>query len=119
MDEEDDEETESAPQTTIDDDLAFWGLVPDRPVVRHERYFYLWPECVQMWIVFLRCRTQWRRRRVGDHDVLSGLDYPGCELVMERMRIRRRDRDLRFEELQAMEIAAVDESFKRAQRDRG
>lgn len=77
--------------------------MPDRPLTPAHRTFYLWPENVPAWSLFQACGTQWRQSMEG----ATGLDYPGCEVVMRRRRIPQRDRDRMFCLLQAMERGAL------------
>jgi hypothetical protein len=83
--------------------MAFWGLVPDGPVVPPRKVYCLWPENVPAWDLWMACRTQWHHGFNGP----TGLDYEGCEIVMRRRRIPPRKRDRLFALLQAMERGAL------------
>lgn len=88
--------------------MAAFGLVPEGPAVvagPPRRVFYLWPENLWMWELWLACRTQWHH---GAESEKTGLNYPGCEVVMRRRRVPHARRDRAFELLQAMELEALD-----------
>ncbi len=76
-------------------------LVDEEPPAQE---FWLWPENVDAWTLFLRCSTQWR----GNGMRREGLDYQGVEIVMQRTGVRRRLRQQRFSEIQAMETACLE-----------
>lgn len=92
--------------------MAFFGLVPDRPVREKQRVFYLWPENVPYWNLFLACHTQWNHGMDGR----TSLNYPGVEVVMQRKHIPPRKRDRAFALMQAMEVGAL--TGWREQRDK-
>lgn len=91
----------------LDEQFAFFGIgVSGDEVVASEPpapEFYLWPENVEAWALFLACSTQWR----GSGMQREGLDYEGVEVVMRRRHVRRRLRDRRFAEIQLMEMACL------------
>ena len=64
---------------------------------------WLWPENERTWRLWLQVQTQWR---VG-LDGKTGLDYAGVQACMELRRIPRRQRPRLFEQLHAMELAAL------------
>lgn len=79
-------------------------MLEDEPDLGKEPCFYLWPENVWMWQVFIACRTQWRSGFVG----ATGLDYAGVQTVFEKkLRIPRRKQDEAWRLLDAMEIGAL------------
>lgn len=83
--------------------MAAWGLYAEKPVLPEHEPFYLWPQNLDAWNLFMGVQTQWRIGLAGR----EGLHYPGVEIVMARRRVRRRLRDQRFAEIQAMERAAL------------
>lgn len=87
----------------VDEAAAAFGLVP---VFDQEptQPIYLWPENVESWNFFQACSTQWH---VGPGGAI-GMNYPGCEVVRDARRIRRKAWPQLFSELQAMERATLD-----------
>lgn len=83
--------------------MAVWGLYAEAPLVAPAQKFYLWPENVPYWDLFMACHTQWHHGMEGR----VSLNYPGVEVVMERRRIPLRKRNRAFELLQAMETGAL------------
>lgn len=86
----------------MDEALAAFGLVADRPAVRL-KVFWLWPENKPAFDVWQRLQTQWQ---VGPGGPV-GLLYPGVEVVMARCGYHRKRADRLFLELQHMENAAL------------
>jgi hypothetical protein len=68
-----------------------------------EPVFHLWPCNLPAWNFFHACGTQWRHGFEGP----TGLDYAGVEVVMERRRVPRRQRDKLWDLLIAMESGAL------------
>jgi hypothetical protein len=77
--------------------------VPDGPVVAPVPVFYLWPENVPAWQLWLACSTQWHHGFNGP----VAANYAGWEVVMQRRRIPVRQRDRMFALLQAMERGSL------------
>jgi hypothetical protein len=73
----------------LDTVAEVFGLDLEGAARRSARIFWLWPENVLAWNVFLACGTQWRHGFGGP----TGLDYSGVEHVMRQQRctpVRRR-----------------------------
>ena len=84
--------------------LAAFGLHLDGAVAgRLDDVAWLWPENERTWRLWLQVQTQWR---VG-LDGKTGLDYAGVQACMELRRIPRRQRPRLFEQMHAMELAAL------------
>lgn len=64
---------------------------------------YLWPENVLSWNLFQAMSTQWMVGMAG----ATGLSYPGVEVVMRKARVKRRDEERVFYEIQCMERATL------------
>jgi len=64
---------------------------------------YLWPENVSSWNLFQAVSTQWMVGMGG----ATGLSYPGVEAVMRKARVKRRDEERVFYEIQCMERATL------------
>ncbi|WP_119157431.1 DUF1799 domain-containing protein [Caldimonas tepidiphila] len=106
---------EPAPEDRIAAALAAVGLVAEGEVVRDEP-FYLWPEHVAALQLWNQVQTQWRVGLAGR----TGFDYPGIEVVMRRrFRLRGREADERFAELQIMERAALAEWARQREGGKG
>lgn len=78
----DDTNTAEKEQAQLGDAMAFFGLVPDRPIgpaASAGEVFYLWPENLPAWSLFMDCGTQWRSDASGSR---TGLDYQGVHIVM-------------------------------------
>jgi hypothetical protein len=90
----------------VTDALAAFGLRMQEgdTVLDDVQPFYLWPENVPSWELFLACSTQWREGFSGP----EGLAYEGVHHVMRAMRVRSKHWRQRWEDLQAMEFAALD-----------
>lgn len=75
--------------------------------------FWLWPESVPCWALWHLVQTQWRTGMAGP----TGLDYAGVEAVV-RMRRLAEEGDLPdlIEGLQTMEVAALDEWARQAEK---
>lgn len=76
----------------------------ETPILQEMHEFYLWPDNVPAWRLFMACATQWRSGMAGR----EGFDYTGVQIVMREHRIRPRLRRQRFGELQVMEAAALE-----------
>lgn len=87
----------------VDTALAVFGLMAEKPVLRQAEVFYLWPENLPAWQLFMACGTQWRAGGAGR----EGLDYGGVRVVMQMQRVRPRRQSQRFAEVQVMESAAL------------
>lgn len=80
------------------------ATLPDEP-----EEFEIWPENLQSLEVFLACSTQWNVHFSGK---AQGLNYPALEAVL-RMQGCMEQQQI-FEDLRAMEYAALDEFNKGA-----
>jgi len=96
------EETLAQELAEVDEALAAIGLVATAPVTELEE-FYLWPENVLAWNLFHAVSTQWM---VGVNGA-TGLNYQNVEVVMRKWRIKRRDEQRVFREIQVMERATL------------
>lgn len=87
------------------DALAAFGLRLEEGVSVGDdvQPFYLWPENVPSWELFLACSTQWREGFSGP----EGFDYAGVDHVMRALRVRSKHWRRRWEDLQAMELSAL------------
>lgn len=94
---------DAAQADQLDEQLAFWGI-PQGPVAPPSEVFYLWPENLPAWKLWLAVRTQWHHGFDGP----TGAIYQGWEIVMRRRRIPPRERDRYFALLQAMELGALE-----------
>lgn len=65
---------------------------------------YVWPCNLPTYNLWCRVQTQWRTGAMGGK---TGLDYTGVEFVMRQMGIKRQDRPEVFDQLQAMEVCAI------------
>jgi hypothetical protein len=82
--------------------------------LREPEEFYLWTDNLEAWTLFHACGTQWRVTEGQRY----ALDYPGCDIVMDRRRLRGRRRDRLFQQLQWMERACLEEWGKQRERER-
>lgn len=99
-----DEEDHVEIQEDLQADLAFFGLVPEEPLAPPAvDEFYLWPENVPAWDLWMGVQTQWRVG-VGGRE---GLDYAGVEVEMRMQRVRPNRRRRRWAELKVMERTAL------------
>ena len=93
------------PDAEVQKALAVFGLRLDGAVAgRLDDVVWLWPENLRAWRLWLQVQTQWR---VGFNGK-TGLDYAGVQACMELRRVPRRQRGRLFEQLHAMELAALD-----------
>lgn len=87
----------------------------DKPAAPESDVFWMLPESVPVWLLWMRLQTQWR---VGPMGHRIGLDYPGVELFLRAMGYghqRRRSFAKTLLDVQAMESAALSEWAKQAQ----
>ncbi len=96
------EEGQQQERSELDEALAGLGLFAEWPDQQIES-LYLWPENVPAWNLFQAVGTQW----VIGHGGAVGLSYPGVEVVMRKWRIKRRDEQRFFQEIQVMERATL------------
>ena len=89
----------------LDEQFAFFGLVPDRPALEPVKVFHLWPENVPVWALWNACAKQWDEGMDGR----IRLNLPGVEIVMQRTHVPRRKRDRFWSLLQVMETVALEE----------
>lgn len=107
------EQDHAKDQARLDEQYAFFGLVPDKPALPDLEPVYLWPENVASWNLFMDVQTQWRSNGVGN----TGLDYPSVHCVIDQHRVWRRRRRERFAEVQVMERACLEEWAEKARRE--
>jgi hypothetical protein len=69
----------------------------------------VWPENRQAAIVFMAMQTQWIAGGMG----FTGLNYAALDEVWRRLRVRRRERDAVFGDLQRIEVAALNTMHER------
>lgn len=109
------EQEHAQAQEGLDEQFAFFGLVPDRPALPALEPFYLWPENLEAWNLFQSVQTQWR----GIGMAREGLDYAGVHLVIgERRKWRVRRRQL-FTAVRIMEASALLAWAERAEENKG
>lgn len=99
---------EPKPAAKLEADLAGFGLYVGGGDLPVEMEFHLWPENCAVWGVWLAIQTQW----YTDNGVRTGLNYGGVRECMSFRSISKKDRPGYFEQLQAMEFAALDEWAK-------
>lgn len=96
--------------------LAAFGLhLADDPVCRRDDVAWLWPENERAWRFWLEVQTQWRTGFSGK----TGLDYAGVQACMALRHVPRRARTRLFEQIHAMELAALDVWRKARERSGG
>lgn len=86
-------EAEDRAEDSLNEQFTVLAVRPDGSVPMRDELcpFYLWPESLPVWQLFMAVQTQWRWR---DVDALAGLDYAGVETVIRqdpRWRKRRRE----------------------------
>jgi hypothetical protein len=84
--------------------LAFFGLQPDAPVLPEVEPFYLWPEHVEPYMLFASLRTQWRHGFAGP----TGLDYGAVLAHMAAARLPEQKFDWLYECVRIMEQGALE-----------
>lgn len=82
-------------------ELAAWGFKPSD--FDHE-YVEVWPENQPAFMLFQALRTQWRTGMGG----ATGLDYTAVFALMRERRIPAKQRQELFDDIQAMEDAALE-----------
>lgn len=97
------EQEHAQPEAEVNEALAFFGLVAEGPVLPRLEPFYLWPENLEAWDLFMAVQTQWR----GSGMAREGLDYAGVDIVMGQRRKWRLHRRRRLAEVQVMERACL------------
>lgn len=99
----------------LDEQFAFFGIRTEGPVDAPERLlpFYLFPENLPAWQLFMAVQTQWRGGMARE-----GLDYPGVHAVIDQRRSWRLRRRQRFAEIQVMERASLDAWAEQAADDK-
>lgn len=96
------EEDEELRRESADQAATAMGLRLRRAPVVCEA-LYLWPDNVRSWNLFQAMSTQWMVGMAGT----TGLSYPGVEVVMRKARVKRRDEERVFYEIQCMERATL------------
>jgi hypothetical protein len=100
-----DDERAASPEVEIDRALALLGLYVEGGISLDSDEFWLWPENEQAFLFWLSIQTQWQVGMAGP----TGLNYQGVEICMRRRPVPPRERNQLFEQVQAMERAALDE----------
>lgn len=72
-----------------------------------DQTFVVWPQNWRTVLLFLKLQTQWRRLPDG---ALDGLRWEAVDLALRRARPPLEEQDLVFDQLIAMEHAAVEAS---------
>lgn len=100
--------------TEIDEAAAAFGLQivtqddddgGDKPEPQRD-LCYLWPENVDTFNIWCKLQTQWRVGMSG----ASGLDYTAVAAYLrDVVGVKKKDLPERFEEIRAMEVAALNE----------
>jgi hypothetical protein len=67
--------------------------------------FFLWPENVAAFNLWLSVQTQWHT----DSGRRTGLNYPGVDICLRHMAAPKQEKQWHFHAIQAMERAALDE----------
>jgi hypothetical protein len=95
-----------APEEHLDQAFAAFGLVlaPDTQLDLEEDFF-LWPENVAAFNLWLEVQTQWHT----DNGVRTGLNYPGVDICIRYMAAPKKEKPWYFAAIKAMERAALDE----------
>lgn len=88
---------DSRPPTEAE--AAALGLTVDEATPRCD----VWPDNVQSLNVFIAMLTQWRAGAMG----LIGLDYAALPVVLDLNAVPQDDRSMIFEDIRAMEDAAL------------
>ena len=88
----------------LEQDFNTFGSPPAEflAAAQESESFELWPENEAPLMLFMRMRTQWRMGPAGP----VGLDYAGVRAALALM--RERCAPERFDDLQAMEAAALE-----------
>jgi hypothetical protein len=94
--------------------LAFFGLQPDGPIIAELEPFYLWPENVEAYVLFASLRTQWRHGLGGP----TGLDYSAVLAHMGAVRVSRSKFAALYEAVRIMEQGAI-EGFAELRSEQG
>lgn len=99
-----DREDEVEQEEIIDDAFAAFGLVPEEKVKAVPDIFFLWPENIDTFKVWLKLRTQWNfdfsGRRVG-------LNYASVEQVLRWEKVVGKKKAEMIDAFQAMEVAEL------------
>lgn len=104
------EQSERKPEEEIDEALAAWGLVRDESSkLQLDDTFALWPECLEIFLIWQSIQTQWRSGMGG----ATGLDYAGVQAYMALRGIANKKRPELFSALQVMETATLKEWHKK------
>ena len=98
-----DPSSQPEPDAEVRAALASFGLHLVDGASLLDEVVWLWPENERAWRLWLQVQTQWR---VG-FDGKTGLDYAGVRACMELRRIPRRLRGQLFQQIHAMELAAL------------
>ena len=102
------DDDEATPEDAIEQALAAIGLRLESSLAPEEE-FYLWPENVATFNLWLSLQTQWITGMNGR----TGLNYAGVEVCMRLHQVRKKEQREMFVGLQAMEHAALDEWSKK------
>lgn len=82
-----------------------------------EEEFFLWPENVTAFNLWISVQTQWRWTSIpvgmgGMMPVRTGLDYQGVDICLRHLAAPKKEKRWYFGALQAMERTALDEWAK-------
>lgn len=95
------------PETHLNEAFAAFGLVPEvQPDLEDE--FYLWPENVAGFNLWLSIQTQWR----SDMGTRTGLDYSGVDIALRYLDATKQEKRSYFATMKVLERAALDEWSK-------
>jgi hypothetical protein len=93
-----------APEAHLDEAFAAFGLVPEEaPVLEDD--FFLWPENVAGFNLWLAIQTQW----LSDMGSRTGLNYPGVDIVLRHLDAPKKEKRSYFATIQVLERAALEE----------
>lgn len=96
-------------QDSFNESVNGFGLVIEGPAEIKMEEFYLWPENVAVWNLWVEIQTQWH---VSDGQ-RTGLKYEGVMICLNLCRsVAKRNRPEVFKLLQAMECSALNEWYK-------
>jgi hypothetical protein len=92
------------PEAQLNESFAALGLVVSAPLDLEDEFF-LWPENVVAFDLWLGVQTQWNI----DSGKRTGLNYPGVQICLNNLVAKKKERPEFFMTLQAMERTALDQ----------
>lgn len=98
-------------KNNLDEVASKFGLIVEEQKEVEEDLFYLWPECVATFDLWLRIQTQWD---VDFNGRWHRLNYQAVSAFMDMAGIRKKDKKKLFEEFQCMEAEVLIELRKRS-----